>query len=83
MARIFYWVFMAKDIMMADVIRRLGRYMMGIGLPCCVGCADCFSNLLAFLGNGGIMFSFISKMLHNVLSNHFILFFTNVLRPSI
>jgi len=24
MAQIFYWVFMAKDIMMADVMRRLG-----------------------------------------------------------
>ena len=37
MARIFYWVFMAKDTMMADVIRSLGRCMMGIGLPCCFG----------------------------------------------
>ena len=37
MARIFYWVFMAKDIMMADVIRRLGGFMMVIGLPCCFG----------------------------------------------
>ena len=79
MARIFYWVFMAKDTMMADVIRRLGRCMMGIGLPCWVGGADCFSNALAFLGNipGEITFACILKVSYYARSNHFILSCTN------